>query len=141
VLRLERSLFAGLRSLPPTNGTRPNNPKLFRRLRTRRKGACERLTRNLRDRMIASDSGARMAGLVSVEIKHYAPSPSRIYERILITYLVMCAIQLPNFWPLTYWPAMVEPSAEMVMASVRIVPAGILAPRFFSTVPSCLMPA
>jgi hypothetical protein len=55
-----------------------------------------------------------------------APSPSRIYEWILITYLVMCAIQLPNVWPLTYWPAMVEPSAEMLTASVKVVPSGIL---------------
>src|SRR5271167_2074059 len=68
-----------------------------------------------------------------------APSPSRIYEWILITYLVMCAIQLPNFWPSTYWPAMVEPSVEMVTASVRIVPAGILAPSWFNTLASFFM--
>jgi hypothetical protein len=38
----------------------------------------------------------------------------------------VCDIQLPKVWPLTYWPAMVEPSAEMLTASVKVVPAGIL---------------
>jgi len=55
------------------------------------------------------------------------------------SYLVMCAIQLPKVWPLTYWPAMVEPSAEMLTAVVRVVPAGILAPIWFSTVASFFM--
>src|SRR5580693_3301252 len=68
-----------------------------------------------------------------------APSPSRIYEWILVPYLVMCAIQFPNVWPLTYWPTMVEPSEEMLMASVRVVPAGILAPIWFSTLASFFM--